>query len=139
MIDVANHVMSEEPGLTYYPNTIRHSFKTRLAEYPRQLTNIEKQRVSIFENMFYRNVNIITHITEIYAGEYKYFLCWQNGFDQYLKKEYTLNDDIWIYGAVVTYSIWDKCGYFFIRDFSLESLEKKYENRLKIINEKSNL
>jgi hypothetical protein len=133
-VQVAKHVVSEAPGLNFYPNTIRLRLKINLTEYPRQLTQNEKQRLTTVENWYYRRNDILSHVSEFYVGEYKYFLCWQRGFDQYIAKEYQLNNDIWIYGALVSYSVWDERGYFFIRDFSLASLEEEYETRIKLIN-----
>jgi hypothetical protein len=132
LTNIADQVMAEPPALTFYPN-IRHSFITQLKAYPRSITNIEKQRVATFENMFYRNNNTITHVTEFYAGDYKYYLCWPKGVTQNMERRYDLNEDIWIYGSLVTYSVWNECGYFFIRDYLPLSLEDEYEKRLRQI------
>jgi hypothetical protein len=134
LIVIAEHVRDDPPGFTYYPS-VRVRFKTQLAEYPRPLTDIEKGRIAGYESRFYRREGLSTHATERYAGGYQYLLCWQEGFDEYLKNEYTLNDDIWIYGSVVTYDVWVKCGYLFIRDFKEETLENMYEERLEIVKE----
>jgi hypothetical protein len=134
LIDMADHVMESAPSLTIFYNE-NYRFKTQLKEYPRQLSGDEKQRIANLEKRTFSKTGIITHVNEIRAGKYKYMLCWQSGFDQYLTKEYKLNNDIWIYGRVMTYSIWDNCGYIFIRDFKLETLEEMYEKRLKIIKE----
>ena len=134
LIDVADHA-TEEPGMVFYPQfSLR--FQTRLEEYPREITDGERQEISAYENMLYGRNDVTTHVNEIQAGKYKYLLCWQRGFDQYLKKEYILNNDIWVFGKIATYSAWRDCGYLFIRDFTLESLETMYENRISIISEK---
>jgi hypothetical protein len=133
LIDMADHVTESSAGMVYYPdNTVR--FKTKLDKYPQKMTDEEIQKIAIYENMVFKRTGIITHITEFQAGNYKYFLCWQRGFDQYLAKEYKLNADIWIYGAIVTYSIWNDCGYLFIRDYQLNPLEEMYESRVRQIN-----
>ena len=135
LFDMADHAKDSSSSLNYYPDST-YRFKTKLDKFPRKATDNELKNMSMYENLLYNRNGITTHVTEIQAGKYKYLLCWQKGFDQYLSKEYKLNSDIWIFGAAVTYSIFHNCGYIFIRDFSLESLESIYESRVEMINER---
>jgi len=80
--------------------------------------------------MIYGRTGLISFISEINVGGYDYFLCWQNGFLEYLRRGYTLNNDIYLFGVIVTYNPWQKKGYIFLRDFSPWSLEEMYEGRL---------
>jgi hypothetical protein len=134
LIEMAEHVMDEPASFTFYPS-LRVRFKTHLNEYPRPLSEQEKKDIAPYDNMFYRKPDITAFATEIYAGIFKYLLCWQNGFDRYLQDEYTLNDDLWIYGSVITYRPQNNCGYLFVRDFKRETLETMYEERLEMLKE----
>lgn len=133
LIDVAEHTIEELSSFTYYQ--LRTNFKTNLTEYPRTASAEEKQGMGAFEMVFYRRNGLMVYVNEIQVGDYKYFLCWQKGFLQYLTNEYTLGNDIWIYGSVAGYDVQSGCGYIFIRDFKLEPLEAMYESRIKTIEE----
>lgn len=129
---ILENTKEERQSFSLYP-AFRYSFLERLNEYPRQMTTDERNRISACENMLFGR-NITTHINEIMIGKGKYYLCWQRGFNQHLEKEYILNNDIWLYSMSMVYSEFDNCGYIFLRDFKLESLENMYENRMNIIN-----
>lgn len=135
LIDIADNAKKSPPGVAYYPNSI-YRFKTKLNKYPRKATGNELKSMAMYEDWLYNRRGITTHISEFKAGQHKFFLCWQGGFDQYLSKEYKLNNDIWIYGAAVAYNVFDNCGYIFVRDYQLKSLEEMYESRVKMINER---
>jgi len=135
LIDIADHVNETSPSFDFYPGNF-YRFKTKLEEYPREINKDEIIRVLLTEKMTFNRTGITTHISEFKAGQYIYKLCWQEGFDKYLKKEYKLKKDIWVCGAVVTYSKRDNCGYIFIRDFQLIPLEEVYENRVKMIKQR---
>jgi hypothetical protein len=126
--EIGDHITKEDPGFVLYDRQMR--FLTKLTRYPREISGEEKAMISTFERIIYGGNGINTHITEINAGGYDYLLCWQRGFSGYLEREYDLNSDIWLYGIVVTYDVWNEKGYIFLRDFSQESLEEKYVNRL---------
>lgn len=51
-------------------------------------------------------------------------------FIDYLTNEYVLGDNIWLYGSVISYDAFENVGYVFLRDFTLESIEERYEDRL---------
>jgi len=133
LVDMADHAKDSSSSLNYYPDSI-YRFKTKLDKYPRKAADNELKNMSMYENLLYNRAGITTHVSEFQAGKYKFLLCWQKGFDQYLSKEYKLNSDIWIFGAAVTYSVFNNCGYIFVRDFSLVSLEQIYQDRREMIN-----
>jgi len=125
---IAEHVLEEEAGLAFFDKKIR--FKVNLSEYPRNITDEEREAIYFHELFSYRRTGVISHITEFKVGEYVYLLCWQNGFYEYLQWQNVLNSDIWVYGSVVSYSTWNNMGYIFLRDFSVTSLEEMYEGRM---------
>jgi hypothetical protein len=133
LIDMADHAKESSSSLNYYTDST-YRFKTKLNKSPRKATDNELKNMSMYENLLYNRTGITTHVSEFQAGQYKYLLCWQKGFDQYLSKEYKINSDVWIFGAAVTYNIFQNCGYIFVRDFTLSSLEDMYESRMEIIN-----
>ena len=85
----------------------------------------------MYERLVYGKNGVIANITEINAGGYTYWLCWQNGFNEYLQRGYSLNDDIWLYGVIVTYNPWEKRGYIFLRDFTPVPVEEIFEGRMR--------
>ena len=129
--EMAGHLTEEKPGLAVYNKRVR--FRTKLSQYPREISQEERKSISTYEMIAYGRNGLMSHVTEINAGSYDYLLCWQNGFSDYLKKEYALNDDIWLYGVIVTYNVWEKKGYVFLRDFTPVSVEEMYEGRLRIL------
>jgi len=135
LIDMADLANESPSSVAYYPDSL-YRFKTKLDKYPRKVADNEIKNISMYENWLYNRTGITTHVSEIKAGQYKFLLCWQRGFDQYLSKEYKLKNDIWIYGAVVTYNVFNNCGYIFVREFSLESVEEVYESRVEMINKR---
>lgn len=132
-MEIITHVENDPPGFTVYPK-LRVRYKTQLNEFPRPLTEKEKKRIATYESWLYGGrTGLMAFANEISIEGRKFLVCWQNGFDKYLKAEYTLKSDIWLYGIIATYDVWEKCGYIFLRDFSLISVEQKYEERLKAI------
>ena len=129
--NIGEHSTDGGPGFTFYNNRIR--FQTKINEYPREIKTEEKSVIEKYEEVIYGTDGVITHVTEMEAGGYNYRLLWQGGFSDYLQKEYSLNNPLWLCGTVVTYDIWENMGYIFIRDFSEYSLEEKYEGRLRIL------
>jgi len=130
--NIINEIIQIHQGVSFFP-TFRYSFLGKLNEYPREITNIERQEISAFEHMLIGR-NIITHINEIQIDQNRIFLCWQNGFDQHLRNQYLLNNDIWFYSMSIMYNANEKKGFIFLRDFKLETLENMYNNRINIIN-----
>ncbi|MCL2319755.1 MAG: hypothetical protein FWC45_06695 [Treponema sp.] len=127
--EIAGQMTEESPGLSVMRQPVR--FKTSLSEYPREMSAEERKSISVYETLMYGRQGIVTHITEMNADGCDYLLCWQTGFQNYLKKEYAPGNDIWLYGFIVTYDVWSKKGYVFLRDFTLMSPEEIYEGRLK--------
>jgi hypothetical protein len=130
--NILNEILLIHQGFSFFP-TFRYSFMGKLSEYPREITDNERQDISAFENMYF-NRNIITHVNEIQIGRHKILLCWQSGFDQHLRNQYTLNNDIWFYSMNIVYNAIENIGYIFLRDFKLETLEEMYENRINVMN-----
>ena len=126
--EIAVHVKQEVPGLSLYDKRIR--FLTKLPQFPRNITDDERKSIQAYERILYGRNGVVANISEINSGGYKFLLCWQNGFLDHLKKEYVLNNDIWLYGVVLTYNAWEEKGYIFLRDFTLVSPETIYEARL---------
>ena len=131
LIEIADHVTSEPPGLSLYNKWVR--FKVMLTEYPREISEEEFKSISVYERYLSRGNRLTYYVSDMYAGGYSYLLCWQKGFLDYLKKEYSLNDEMWLYGVISTYDVWSRQGFIFIRDFTLMSMEEMYEGRLKIL------
>jgi len=129
LTEITRNLMNEKPGITVFDKRIR--FKAKLSQYPRVMSEKEKMPVSVYENIIYGRSGIITDISEINAGGYNYFFCWQNGFREYLEREYVLGEEIWLYGTIVTYDVWSKKGYIFIRDFTPIRPEEIYEGRIR--------
>ena len=126
---------SSNPGFTWLNQRVR--FKYAISHYPKNITENERNEISIYENMLYGRSGIIGYITEINTGSLNYVLCWQNGFLNYLRREYTLNNDIWLYGVLVRYDPWLNKGYIFLRDFTYISIEEMYEERLRLLRDDS--
>ena len=61
-----------------------------------------------------------------------FHLVFYKGFEDYLKKEYKLGDDIYLY-LVFLFGSNDK-QYYYVRDFSLKSPEQQFNDKLEIIN-----
>ena len=129
---ILNEIIEIHQGISYF-STFRYSFMGKLNEYPREIISDERDAISAFENMFF-NRNIITHINEVRIGQNKIYLCWQNGFEQYIQNEYNLNNNIWFFSMNLIYNSYEKTSYIFLRDFKLETLEEMYENRIYMIN-----
>ena len=126
--EIANH-QSESPGFSWYNQRIR--FNTSLQQYPRSITDEERRMISTYENILYGRTGITSFISEVKIGNFSYLLCWQNGFLNYLRMEYSLRNEIWLYGVIATFDPWENRGYIFIRDFSTNSIEDIYEGRLR--------
>ena len=131
IMEIASHVKNETPGLAIYDKRIR--FSTKLSQYPREMSDDEKKSIQSYERILYGRNGIVADVTEVNAEGCNYLLCWQNGFLEHLKKEYVLNDEIWLYGVILTYDVWKERGYIFLRDFTPVSLEEMYEGRLRIL------
>jgi hypothetical protein len=123
---------NELPSFNFYPY-FRVRFKTSLSSYPRELTPEETGRIEFYEKMYFKKTGLMEYVNEMDIGAYSFLLCWQNGFLDYLMDEYTLGDDIWLYGSVISYDAFTGKGYIFLRDFSLLSVEEEYEKRLEIL------
>jgi hypothetical protein len=125
---MAEHVESEEPGMQVFFEQ-RFRFATALSEFPSPLTDEEAGRIAAYERSLYGRTGIYKFGQRVSAGGREVLCCWQGGFDRYLADEYELGGRIWLYGNLVTYDAWTKTALFFIRDFSLESVEQMYARK----------
>lgn len=119
----------ENPGFIFYPD-MRFRFEFKLDDYPRELTPEEQEYLATYENLFYKKTGIMKYGNEVNLHGFKYVLCWQKGFNQYLHEEYHPSAPLWLYGNLVTYDAFKKVGYIFLRDFTLISVEEMVEQRL---------
>jgi hypothetical protein len=126
---VGDDATSEGPGYVFYPD-YKVRFRTSLDEYPRELTEAELKNLAGYEARMYAKSGILKHCNELTVGDYKYLIVWQGNFKAYLEDEYTLGSELWILGAIVTYDVWEKVGYIFVRDFMLGTVEDLLERKL---------
>lgn len=132
LIDIADDAIKSDPGKASVVGK-RYRFKTKLTEYPHAISGVEKYIIPAYDKALFNRNDVTNSISEFKAGPYKFILCWQKGFEQYLLDEYKLNNDLWIYGVIVNFNPFDNSGYIYIIDFKQETLEQMLENRLKII------
>ena len=98
--------------------------KTQLAEYPTSITTHDMTDV-ILRNQFFKDYE--TEMTIDFDG-LAFHIVFYKGFLDYLKDEYTLGDDIYLYlnGLYVK----DGKMTLTVRDFTLDSPEDLYEQKL---------
>lgn len=132
LIDVAKEATDEGPGYVFYPD-YKIRFKISLSEYPEMLSDKQRSAISGYELRLYGKNGLNESYNEITIDGIKYLIIWQKGFNQYLRDEYALNADLWIYGALATYDFWQQEGYIFVRDFFPNSAEEILENHYKLL------
>jgi hypothetical protein len=125
--DIGDHVRSESVSMQVFFD--RYRFAARLEEYPIPLTDEEKGGIRAYERVLYEKDGIYEFGQRVHAGGYEVLLCWQEGFDRYLRDEYEPGGLIWLFGNLVTYDPKSETAYFFIRDFALESVEEMYARK----------
>lgn len=125
---MAEHVGSETPAMQVFFEQ-RFRFATALSELPSPLSDEEAGRIAAYERSLYGRAGIYKFGQRVSAGGHEVLCCWQGGFDRYLADEYELGGRIWLYGNLVTYDAWTGTALFFIRDFSLESVEQMYARK----------
>lgn len=101
--------------------------KSKLSAYPEQILKNSMNDI-LLQNQFYPNCT--SEFVLDFDGV-PFHLMFQQGFDGFLREEYTLNDDIYLYLSF----LFGKNGqlYFYVRDYTLESPEEKYERITNII------
>jgi hypothetical protein len=104
---------------------------TSLSAYPVPLPDSMKEEIHNLERLMFGRENIISHFNEIKYGDITYLLCWQGGFADFLKSEYALGSNIWLYDSVVSYDRETKRATVFVVDFSLLSVEEMYASRVR--------
>lgn len=113
----------------YFPNLDRIRVKIKLNQYP----TVAKRTpaLGLTETTYYgRSIFILENVIDSKC-EYKPVLYWQKGFDSYLRKEYNLNDDIYIYCSIYTLDHINKKIVICVRDFSKVSDEEIIGKRIK--------
>jgi len=125
---IGDHVSSESVSMQVFFEE-RYRFATSLDEYPSALTAEEAGRIAAYERSLYGREGVMRFGQRVQAGGYDVLLCWQGGFERYLADEYELGDRLWLFGNLATYDAPSKTAYFFIRDFSLESVEEMYSRK----------
>ncbi len=132
LLVVAKDATESGPGYVFYPG-YKVRFSTKLSAYPRDLTDAERTNLRGYEMQYYGQTGVSKYATDMVVDGFKFLLCWQTGFDKYLKNEYVLGNQLWIFGGIVTYDAWNKVGYLFVRDFSLKPVEEMLQRNLKAL------
>lgn len=118
---------SQKQSFSTYP-TFQIMVKTRLKSYPEAI-HTESMNDLYLRNQFYPNCT--TELSIKFDG-ISFHLVFQKDFDQFLKDEYKLGDDIYLYLT----SLFGKDGtmYFYVRDFTLNSPEERYSGKIEKLN-----
>lgn len=112
----------------YYPEYDRIRAKIKLDSYP-----VEAQRIpalNLTELTFYKPGLFVFENSLTSSAPYQPILYWQKGFLEYLQKEYTLGQEIYIYCSLYALDHANKKVIVCVRDFSLETDEEKIKQRL---------
>jgi hypothetical protein len=105
----------------HFPMYDRIRVKMSLKSYP---TPVEKSAgLDITELTYYKPGLFTSQIKYPVKCSYTPIIYWQNGFDKYLKDEYKLGDDIYIYCCIDSLDHKKKQIVVCVRDFSLISDE----------------
>ena len=117
--------------ITRFPN-FQILVKAKLNEYPEAIKTTTSDDI-ILRNQFYSFAE--TEMEYTFDG-IPFHLVFYTGFQDYLKDEYTLGDDVYLY----LYALFGKNGaiWFYVRDFSLTSPEEMYYKYREIFKEKEN-
>jgi len=125
-----------DPGPSYtihhYPDLDRIRVKTVLRSFPIPLES--SMAIEHTENYFYGSTGHIKFASD--AGRvaaHSVVLCWQSGFDQWLREEYSLGDPIWIYCSIYTIDHEYRRILVFVRDFALAPDEEIVLSRIQEI------
>ena len=112
--------------ITRFPN-FQIMIKGKLTSYPVPVTTTSTNDI-VLRNQFYSFAE--TEMDYTFDGVPFHFVFYK-GFESYLKDEYTLGDDIYLY----LYALFGKDGalWFYVRDYTLNSPETMYENRVNAI------
>ena len=108
----------------------RMRYKSSLDSYPRPLTPGETAEIAMYERVIYGRSGLYVLGIEISVGGYPYLLCWQKGFDGFLRNEYILRQPVWLYATLAAYNSQNNKGYIFVRDFRPLSVEEMYDGRI---------
>ena len=120
----------------YFPNLDRIRAKIRLADYP--INAKRDSTIKLVEDSYYNGMDIFvleTTMDEIQIDDHKVVIYWQLDFDKYLKEEYVLNNDLYIYASIYAIDHEDKEILVCVRDFAQNSDEKIIAERLSGLSE----
>lgn len=108
--------------------------KIVLNEYPQKIQNTAALNIS---QSSYFGRTILEFQTPFECNcPYTPYLYWQSGFDEYLKNEYTLGTDLYVYCTFLALDHDNKRIIINVRDFNNRSDEDVYEERITEIIEK---
>jgi hypothetical protein len=118
----------------YYPEFDRIRIKITLDSYPVQANRINGLTMT---ELVYYQPGLFTHESPISTDcPYQPVIYWQPGFFEYLRDEYEIGNDIFIYCSIYTLDHSEKKIIVCARDFSLVSDEDIVNQRLKdLLNE----
>jgi hypothetical protein len=107
----------------YFPNLDRIEVPLRLSALPTRAQ--ANGALALTEKYFYHREGLFTLENFIdLPGEYDAMLYWQDGFDDYLAKEYKLGSPLWVYCSIYALDHANKRVIVCARDFSRESNEE---------------
>lgn len=108
----------------------RIRFKITLDEYPS--LSSRNEAIESVEQNFYRGqkIFVLENLYKEYSvNDYRVIIYWQSGFETYLQNEYTLGDDLYVYGSIYALDHDKKEILVCTRDFSLLSDEEIVTNK----------
>ena len=122
-----NKKKDDKGHITRLPN-FKILIKTKLDKYPEHIRTESKTDLTL-KRMFYSfgDTEQIINFDGL-----PFHLVFYKGFEDYLKKEYKLGDDIYLYLVFLFGS--NGKQYYYVRDFSLKSPEQQFNDKLEIIN-----
>jgi hypothetical protein len=120
----------------YFPNLDRIRAKIQLAAYP----EIAKRDMTIklVEDTYYNGKEIFvleTRIEEEIIDGHKVVIYWQADFDKYLKEEYDLLDNLYLYASIYAIDHEEKEIIVCVRDFAQTSDEDIIKERVSGLSE----
>ncbi len=112
----------------YFPNLDRIRTRIRLESYPVPVE--PNDALSVTERKLYGRTGLFAFQNFIeQEGDYDIMLYWQQGFDRYLREEYRLGTDLWVYCSIFTLDHERKLIIVCARDFALKSDEEILSER----------
>jgi len=124
---------NEPKGATihHFDNLDRIRAVVRLDQYP--VPGIRDTALKLVEDFYYNGQYIFvlqTKSDDIYINGHKVVIYWQKNFDNYLRDEYVLGDELYIYASIYAIDHEEKEILVCVRDFAKRSDEEVIEERL---------